>query len=816
MKAIFIAITLFLTCAQAAPPRLPEEEILEVTTQTGNLLSDPILALNLNGEIYLPLLDLARTLGIRVEQPAENQFQIYVGAEESRELDITNCGRDSKEPVCKNFLEVKKVTYVSTAYLKTELQWPLEVDLKNLRLTVRVAARSEEIAKREADEKPLTIERKNFDYPSLRAEGIYISPSDSHAFSVYAAHSLLKQDSHLFFFEQDGFTRTRWTLSQRMVEEDRSPLAPKSYEAVSTQTLDMKYLFAPTQIYGVKVSNLKYDDNIFDTRNIYQKGPPRWKVELYLNGVYLGETLVDLNGDFSFLDVPLFYGENRIVYRFTSPLGKIVEVPETYNISSDFQGANRLRYQMSYGQMEDSADYIGGFQASYGVSSYISVQAGFAEFPLLNQRERYSLMGVSYLQPSYSISTLRLDSTSSDGSAWSVMPKANVGGLLLSAEYSEFDKFRSLLINKSSTIDQIGLTKVSALTSVRGEVPVTAQIQFLENRYITTPRNQEAQLRVYTMLDRKSLLAEVTQAWPTTINPDVYLEFGDYHSSFRAKYGVLIHEDKYSKSRVGIEAMLPRETYFTVDLESPVRISDSAYVVGLSRIFWDLQTEINYTGSANDHAVSLIVSTNIKTSAQGVRLTQDESYLQGNIEIFAFVDENANGKFDEGEKPFPRLRILHVQRQKDYETNKDGQAHLTGMNPYQRVTLEIVKESITNIFLTAQDIKSDYILTPAQNLRVEIPVMPSFDVRGHLENSYFKKLVPMVLLNKEGKVVAQTNSNARGIYRFDDVPAGEYEVRVEEEFVRKNRLVVSPDKTEISVLGKAGIKTAPTMGIISR
>ncbi|MNL40295.1 Cna protein B-type domain protein [compost metagenome] len=94
--------------------------------------------------------------------------------------------------------------------------------------------------------------------------------------------------------------------------------------------------------------------------------------------------------------------------------------------------------------------------------------------------------------------------------------------------------------------------------------------------------------------------------------------------------------------------------------------------------------------------------------------------------------------------------------------------------------------------------------------------MPSFDVRGRLENSYFKKIIPMELIDSSGKVVGQTTSNAMGIYRFDDVPAGEYEVRVQPEFVKQNRLITSPDKTEISVTGKAGIKTVPFMGIISK
>jgi hypothetical protein len=813
MKAILIAIfltTVFLQTPQAfgANP-LVEEQVLEISSQTGSLLSDPIIGLSVGSVLYLPLLDLARVLGVKVEQPEENKLVVSLSPEETKTLDLTACGRDSKDIVCKNFITARGVSYASTEFLKDELHWPLDADLKNLRITVNTGSRKEEALMKKKEAKPLFIQRSLIDYPSFRAEGAYTSPKDSHALSLYAAHPLFEQDSQLFVFDQDGHTRTRWTLSQQMVEEDRPPLAPKNYEAVSTQTLDMKYLFSPTQILGAKISNLRYDDNIFDTHNIYQKGPPRWKVELYLNGVYLGETTVDLNGDFSFLNVPLFYGENRIVYRFTSPLGKVIEMPETYNISADFEGANKLRYQIAYGQIENTSDYMGGFQASYGLSSYVSAQAGLAQFPLPDKVHTYSILGVSYLQPSYSLSTAKLSSTDTDGSALGFSPKANVGGVLLSAEYTDFKNFRSLLINKSGTTDQVALAKASALSSFKWRVPFTAQLQYEEDKFASSPTVQEAQLRMYSMFERKSLLTEVTQAWPTTMHPDLYVEVGDYHTSFRGKYGVLIHDDKYGKSHVGIDAMLPKEFFFSLDLEAPVRISDSAYIVGLSRLFWDLQTELNYTTSNSGNSVTLIVSTNMKTSSQGAQLTQDESYLQGHIEIFAFVDENANGKFDPEEKPFSRLRVLHVQRQKDYETDANGHVTIPGLNPYQRVSLEVVKESITNIFLTPQEFKNDFILIPAQNLRVEVPITPSFDVRGRLDNSFYKKLVPMELLNSNGTVVEQATSTAQGNYRFNDVPAGTYSVRISPDFLSQNKLSAEPLSQEISVTGKPGVKTLP-------
>lgn len=816
MNAIIIAAFLFiLPFTVFAEP--PEEQVLEIITKSGSLLSDPIIALSKDGNTYLPLLDMGKVLGVKIEQPEELKYLVYSTESDTQTLDFTPCFKPMAGKFCDHFIKSNGTIYASTKYLEGELSWPLSLDTKEMRILIDVSLNSRAVStKKSTEEKPIALKRELLGYPSLRAEGAYTAPEDSHTVSLYATHSLFEQDSKIFYYKKDDYSRTRWTLSKEIFDEGASSLAPKNYELVSTLTTEIKYLFSPAPIVGFNVSNRRLDENIFDTHNIYEKGPPRWKVELSVNGVYLGETVVDNDGNFSFLDVPLFYGENTLTYRFKSPLGKSTEYTQRYNISDEFEGTKRFRYLVSFGQIEQDSQYMGSAQGSYGLTPNISVQAGLAQFPLEEELKKYSSVGVSFLQPFYSLSVTRTSSVDNKESATTFAPKANLPGVLVSGEYTEFKDFQSLLINKITTNNQISLGKVSALSHVQMGFPMVIQGQFKEDRYEDSLKTQEALLRAYAMFERKSLLTEVSKAWPSASNPDLYVEYGEYYSSFRGRYGVLIQNDRYTKTKIGIESNLPYEVYLTLNLETPPNISESAYSLGLGRLFKELQVETSVTGANDKTSYGIILSTNIKTGPTRIQFTSEENYIHGQMHIHVFVDENGNGTFDDGEKPLSRVRVMQVQRQKEFETDTDGKIVIPAISPYQRISLSVIKESISNIFLTAKDFDSDFVLTPGQRLEVEIPVVPSFDVRGSLENSHYKKLIPMELIDKQGNVVATAVSAANGNYRFDDVPMGTYIIRVTNIYISANNLKASPMETTIEVSGKAGIKVATPIVLTKR
>lgn len=432
-----------------------DEQILEVTSLNGNTLSDPLIAYSSEENIYLPLLDLSRILGVKVEQTAPKIFKISRSDQEDLTLDLSQCNQ-TQSFECKSSFENRGAIYLKLEYLNFQLNWPLSVDLKSMRLIVNVAPQvRESYRQREINKKtPNTflLTRKKFGYPAARIEATASSKPENHVLNLYETQPLLDHDSDIYISRRNEQTIGRWTLSKELVEST-NPSSLQNYELISTQTADMKYLFSPTQITGLNLSNIKYNESIFDTQNFYERGPPRWRVELYVNEIYYGETTIDAEGNFFFLNIPLFYGQNRIHYKLTSPLGQTNDVYRTYNISNEFEGSGKVKYQASFGQAVNSRHHLGQGLVNYGVNSFMSAHVGFAKSPLTSdvvgekRTQQHSIAGISFLQPQYSMSATQIASIEQNEKAWVFSPKLNVGRLFLTSEIANFSNFRSQLIN---------------------------------------------------------------------------------------------------------------------------------------------------------------------------------------------------------------------------------------------------------------------------------------------------------------------------------------------------------------------------------
>lgn len=817
---MLIAIILFFGLLDARGNQM-EEQIFEISTVNGALLSDPVVGLSKDQKVYLPLLDLAKILGVTIEQPQSFVYRVYKTDIDFYTVDLSSCP-NPQQPDCQASLLFKGLYYLDVDYLKSKLDWPLSADLKNLSVTVAVDPRSRESLRRGSEEaRPFIIERKKIAPPALRIENTLSSESDNNILNIYGSQPLLEHDSDLLLSRTEDNAQLRWTLSQERVETE-NPLAVRSYEIGSTQTLDSKFLAFPTQITGLKFSNIRDGENVFDTQSFYERGPPRWKVELFVNDIYLGETVVDVEGYFSFTNVPIFYGQNRILYRLTNPLGQVLEIQRTYNVSSDFEGAGKWRYQAAFGQKVNRAAYTGGAFVNYGLGPRVSAQLGLVQIarpPSLletetEQLKAYHLEGLSFLQSNYSLSLTQIRSMTGEESAWVLAPKFNVARVLVTTEHAQFDRLRSLLINPQDSDDLQSLTTVSGLTSFDLEYPLTTQASFIQSNYGSMDSTQQAQIRAHMMFTGASLRLESNKFWPSRANPDLYVEYGRYLKDIRSKLGALIQNDRHAKTRLEIEYLMPSLTYLTFAADIPPSAEEGSYSLGLSAAWREVQLESALSQSAQQTMLSVTASTNIKATSRGVSLSQIENYRQGRIEVFAFIDDNSNDVWDPEEKPYPHLKILETQRQKDYETDAEGLAEIPALNPYERVQLQVVKESISNIFLTAAEIPHDFILTPAQQLRVEIPIKPSFDIRGSLENFHFKKLVPVEVVDNQGKIVASTISMASGKFKLTDLPGGIYFIQVSPKFLKDNALKSEPEVLAVDLNGKAGTRTAGSLKLV--
>ncbi|MFQ3208203.1 MAG: hypothetical protein ACI9IT_002366, partial [Glaciecola sp.] len=109
------------------------------------------------------------------------------------------------------------------------------------------------------------------------------------------------------------------------------------------------------QSRGLLVDNLaKSNDINLDATSVSGEIQSGWDVELYRNGVLLGQQFEVQTGRFEFNDIPLDAGMNQLRIVLYGPQGQVVERIEQRLLDRDAVSSARLKYQVSLSQNNKS------------------------------------------------------------------------------------------------------------------------------------------------------------------------------------------------------------------------------------------------------------------------------------------------------------------------------------------------------------------------------------------------------------------------------------------------------------------------------
>lgn len=228
---------------------------------------------------------------------------------------------------------------------------------------------------------------------------------------------------------------------------------------------------------------------------------------------------------------------------------------------------------------------------------------------------------------------------------------------------------------------------------------------------------------------------------------------------------------------------------FSVDLEDFINISV------------DHDSDFNEKGNRTSRT-GLDITKTINLATPLAKVDNDMSVNSYTIQGKVFLDKNGNGVYDTGEPPLKDVGILIDNR--EFITDKYGNYLGDGLATDEIITLDVNRKTMDPML---KHTKGALRIKPlkAATLKVDIPVEVVSMVTGNIWNTEdftereFIQNISMstIQLEKDGKLYKEIDPEFDGLFFFEDIPPGKYEMKFI--YLGQEGVKFSPESIEVNV-----------------
>lgn len=803
------------------------EMLVQVESATGTILSDALICLESRNSLFLPATEMAQILGEQVHELSPESLQFQVG-ENTEKLTFAECKTQQIES-CPDLMIRNKRLYMRIETAKDRLHWPLKFEPRRLVISVdAIGLKSKEnqsAARDQIDLSKFKITRDMISTPQVQLSHNYESKSSQNTSSVVSnsmlfEHDLWVQGQIISAENQEQESSFNANLSKKSFMQDLlGPMKARQYELLKIQSPDFPYIARSKSVWGLSISNQAQFSTgataIFTRKILRGRARPQSRVELYLNGVFIAETFVNQNYEYEFLDVPLYFGQNQFQLILTSPLGQKEIREEVYRIGSHELRPSEFGYEISVG---DAGQYHRqSVSLGYGLSDSIQAKMAISEAqdPGLNLQKFYQ-PGLTFLHENLEVSFSTIIDQKS-GWAYLLSPQYQWGTSLWNAELVKFDSFQSLAVNQNADDDQSSEVHVSNITPFsfeNFESPLVLLSRYNEKNYRFSERQQELIVRGITRIEKNSWSLEAKHNLKPSPLYDLSFDWGVYELTDRKRLSFHLNNENQQGVFAEYEKLLNDQNVLGLGVSS----ESSRSSVATGRVKWShdwrsFESEVRLE-LGKEFYCGLQLSTLWLQEPRNLShiLVSRGQTSAANLRIRIFVDENNNGVFDVGENTPAKIKVRTNDTQREYETDENGIVAISNLDFLRPQTVEVILESIPNIFLTPKIKKIDLALAPAQTLEKEIPLVSKFDLKGFVSLKSWQKLIPIELLDESHQVVAESTTRSNGEFRFYDLPPGRYKIKIKDVFADQLQLTEQNKTQEVELKGIGGLVRLSPMG----
>jgi len=748
--------------------------------------------------------------------------------------------------------------YVDTRLLSRWFPIDVKVDMPNLRLTLtsREPLPMEERLEREVRRKSLQAERfiapdydridvpfRMFTPPTVDLSTEYSTdwtPREgserSLQYNLLATNDLFYMNSELFLAGLDTDTLTDARIRLDRIDPDgydigMLPVRELSVGDVSSPSIPL--ISSPTLGRGGLISNRPPSQpDEFDRITLIGELPLGWEVELLRNGILLDFRQSRADGRYEFTDVQLVFGVNVLRLNFFGPQGQRREEVRQIYVGTDQLSPGEWTYKVSLNEQGERVfSQVGAeapdpalqgrtrrlFSATRGMTRNLTLGVNLASLPIEDDRTTYAGGNAIW---SFGGALWRLDAIDQIEHGWAsrLSAQGSLAGFSLFAEHNRFNDYFSERARGSEGNLLSEQTKLRAeggllLPVVRRQITFSLQGEREQRQTgdtITTLANRlsgsVARATLSNILNWS--LNETTDARDEAVNGQLLIGGRIRPLQLRGEVNYLIlPEGELSAGQITAEWPVVRDITGRATIQHTlVPETTTSYTAGynirLGQAFVGLNLQYVDTGTVNG---LLTVSTSIGPDPQKQRpwMSGTQRAGSGGFRGRAYMDENANGAFDEGDTPLEGIRFLVNNGSSREATDEDGSSYLKGLPSYRVSNVEVDTESLEDPFLTPLTPGISLIARPGSYAEYDFAIVTTGEVDGTVFRVFKDRASPVSgaivqLVDGQGAIAREVRSAFDGFYLLDFVPPGRYQVRIAPEQQARLELNAAPQQVEIT------------------
>lgn len=256
--------------------------------------------------------------------------------------------------------------------------------------------------------------------------------------------------------------------------------------------------------------------------------------------------------------------------------------------------------------------------------------------------------------------------------------------------------------------------------------------------------------------------------------------------------------------------IIKNSLYGDIGIQGTYSTKDDTFVYGLNfsldlESFFNMRAHSTYEIDSNDNKNrrSGIEITKVIDLADPLKSINNEipvnNYLiKGNV----FLDRNGNGIFDSGDTPLKDVVV--VVDNKKFLSNERGEYVATGSSDGEIIEIDVDRRSIDPMMKNSKG-KLRVKTKKSANLKLDIPIEVVSMITGSIWNSEaftereFIQNISMtsIQLEKEGKIYKEIDPEFDGLFFFEDIPPGKYNIKFI--YYGQENVNFSPENLEVDI-----------------